>query len=85
MFGFTDKNMYWMIKRLHIRKFWLVISLQFQKPIKCQAIPTLFDVDSNETLFYQFTVVVNKSGGSCNTIDDPNARVFVPNKVKIWM
>ena len=21
-------------------------------------------------------------GGSCNTINDPNARVFVPNKVK---
>ena len=29
-----------------------------------------------------FTVNVNKCGGSFNTIDDPYARVCVPNKVK---
>ena len=26
---------------------------------------------------------VNKCGGSCNTIDDPYARVCAPNKIKI--
>ena len=43
---------------------------------------TLLNINSNETLSYPFTVSVNKCGGSCNTIDDPHARVWVPNKVK---
>ena len=29
-----------------------------------------------------FTFTLNKSGGSCNTIDDPNAEVCVSNKAK---
>ena len=33
-------------------------------------------------LFCQFTVSVNKCSGRCNTLDDSNVRVFVPNKVK---
>ena len=47
-----------------------------------QAIPTLVDIHSNETLFYPFTVIVNKRGGSCNTISEPYAQVRVPHKVK---
>ena len=45
----------------------------------CQARPALLNINSNEPLYYTFTV---KYGGSCNTIDDPYARVCVPNKVK---
>ena len=47
-------------------------------PIIHVKLPTLVNKNSDETLFYQFTVSVNKCGGSCNTI----ARVRVPNKVK---
>ena len=47
----------------------------------CQAKPTLTKINSEETLFYQFTVSVSKCDGSCNTIDDPYARV----KKKAWM
>ena len=48
----------------------------------CQARPTLADINANETLFYPFTVSLNKCGGYCSNIDDPYARVCVPNKVK---
>ena len=48
----------------------------------CQAEPILININSNKTLYYPFTVSVSKCGGSCNTIDDPYARVCVPNKVK---
>ena len=37
----------------------------------CQARPTLVNINSDETLFYPFTVSVNKRGGSCYTINDP--------------
>ena len=50
---------------------------------QCQTRTILVDMNSNETLFYPFTVSVTfKCGESCNTIDDPYAQVCVPNKVK---
>ena len=39
-------------------------------------------MNSNETLFYPFIVSVNKCGRCCNIIDDPCARVCVPDNVK---
>ena len=38
-------------------------------------------MNSNEDIFYSLSVSVNKCGGNCNTIDDPYAHVWVPNKV----
>ena len=32
--------------------------------------------------FYPFSVSVSKCGGSCNTIDNPYARVCFPNQVR---
>ena len=41
----------------------------------CQARPKLVNINSNEPLYYPFTVSVNKFGRSCNTIDDPYAPI----------
>ena len=35
-----------------------------------------------EALFYPYNVLVNKCSGSCNTLDDLNARLCVPNIIK---
>ena len=37
-------------------------------------------LNSDETLFYPFTVSVNKCGERGNTIDFPYVQVCVPNK-----
>ena len=47
-----------------------------------QAGPTLFNINSDETLFCRFTVSANKCGRNCNIIDDPYARVSFASKVK---
>ena len=39
-------------------------------------------MSSNKFFFYPLTVSINKCGGYCNSINDPYAQVFVPNKVK---
>ena len=39
----------------------------------CKARPKIVNINSNKTLFYPFTVSVNKCGASCNTADDPYA------------
>ena len=42
-----------------------------------QARPMLVDIISNKTHFYQFIISVNKSGGSCNTIDMDDRMIFL--------
>ena len=48
----------------------------------CQIRPGLIDINYNEPLYYSYVVSINKCGGSCNTIDDPYARICAPDKVK---
>ena len=46
--------------------------------------PKIFDVNEGvgEALFYPYNVLVNKCSGSCNTLDDPMAKMCVPNIIK---
>ena len=51
---------------------------------KCMPIPKITDVNEGvgEALFYPYNVLVNKCSGSCNTLEDPMARLCVPNVIK---
>ena len=44
--------------------------------------PKLVNVKSNEPLFYPFSTETSKCSGSCNNINDPYAKLCVPNVVK---
>ena len=50
---------------------------------ECMPRPKILDVNegTGEALFYSY-VLVNKCSGSCNTLDDPMARLCVPNIIK---
>ena len=39
-------------------------------------------VNTNNPVFYPFSVKVNKCSGNCNNINDPYDRLCVPNIVK---
>ena len=51
---------------------------------ECMSRPKILDVNEGvgEALFYPYNVLVNKCSGSCNTLDDPMAKLCVPNIVK---
>ena len=49
---------------------------------KCKVRPEIVNVNSNEPLFYPFSIKTNKCSGSCNSINDPYAKLCVPNVVK---
>ena len=51
---------------------------------KCMPRPKILDVNEGvgEALFYPYNVLVNKCSGSCDTLDDPMAKMCVPNIVK---
>ena len=44
--------------------------------------PTIIVINSSETHYYPLSVSVNKCSETCNTVDDPYARLCVQNRVK---
>ena len=52
--------------------------------IKCMPRPKILDVNEgvSEALFYPYTVLVSKCSGSCDTINNPMAKLCVPNIIK---
>ena len=46
--------------------------------------PKILDLNEGdgEALFYPYNALVNKYSGSCNTLDDPMAKMSVPDVIK---
>ena len=44
--------------------------------------PKIVDISSNNPMFYPFSIKVNKCSGNCNNINDPYAKICVPDTVK---
>ena len=60
-------------------------SLSSVNPLECVSIkneectvrPKIVSVNSNDLLFYPYSIKVNKCSGSCNKINDPYAKLCV--------
>ena len=48
----------------------------------CKARPEIVNVNSNNPIFYPFSIKTSKCSGSCNNINDPYAKICVPDVVK---
>ena len=48
----------------------------------CKIRPQIVNLNSNEPSLYPFSIKTNKCSGSCNNINDPYAKLCVPNVVK---
>ena len=49
---------------------------------ECKVRPQIVNVNSNEPVFYPFSIKTSKCSGSCNNINDPYAKMRVPDFVK---
>ena len=49
---------------------------------KCKVRPEIISINSNNPMFYPFSVKINKCSGNCNNINDPYARICVPDVKK---
>ena len=49
---------------------------------ECEVRPEIVNVNSDEPVFYPFRIKTSKCSGSCNNINDPYARMCVPDVVK---
>ena len=82
MFGF--------IKRIFLIGLAILSSLVSATPLSCISMnnqackvrPEILNVNSNEPVFYRFSIKTSKCSGSCNNINDPYAKLCVPDAVK---
>ena len=49
---------------------------------ECRARPKVIDTNANELVFYSYSIKVNKCSGSCNNINNPYAKLCIPDVVK---
>ena len=49
---------------------------------ECEVRPEIVNVNSDEPVFYPFRIKTSKCGGSCNNINDPYAKMCVPDVIK---
>ena len=49
---------------------------------KCMSRPKIIDSNKDELVFYPLSIKVNKCSRDCNNINDPMAKLWVPNIVK---
>ena len=49
---------------------------------ECKVRPQIVNVNSDEPVFYPFIIKTSKCSGSCNNINDPYAKMCVPDVVK---
>ena len=44
---------------------------------KCKTRPEVINTNSNNPIFYAFSIKINKCSGNCNNIHNPYAKVFL--------
>ena len=49
---------------------------------ECKVRPEIISINSNNPMFYPFSIKVNKCRGNCNNIDDPYAKICVLDVIK---
>ena len=49
---------------------------------KCKTRTKIININNNKSLFYPFSIKVNKGSGSCNNINNPYAKLCIPDVVK---
>ena len=49
---------------------------------ECKIRTQIINLDTNEPMFYPYSIKINKCKDSCNTVNDPYAKICVPDHIK---
>ena len=78
------------IKKIFYIRSLFLSSLDLLTPLRCISIknqeckvrPEIADINSNNPIFYLFSIKINICSGNCNNINDPYTKICVPHTVK---
>ena len=82
--------MFRFVKKIFISALMFFANLPNVNSLKCVSIkiqeckirPKIVDVSSNNPIFYPFSIKIIKCSGSCNNINNPYAKICVPDMIK---
>ena len=83
--------MLWLIKKCFFTTMlFFGCNLSSVNPLKCISMnnqecklrPQIANVNSDEPVFFPFSIKTSKCSGSCNNINDPHAKLCIPDVVK---
>ena len=49
---------------------------------ECRARPKMIDTNANEPVFYPYSIKVNKCNRNCNNINNPYAKLCIPDVIR---
>ena len=49
---------------------------------ECKIRTEIINLNTNQPMLYPYSIKINRCKRSCNTINDPYARICVPNQIK---
>ena len=52
------------------------------KSQECKVRPEIVNISRNNPIFYLFSIMTNKCSGNCNDINDPYAKICIPDVFK---
>ena len=81
MFGFIEKCFFTAIT---------FFNLSNVNPLKCVSMNNkeckirteIINLNTDEPIFYPYSIKTNRCKGSCNTINEPYAKICVPDQIK---
>ena len=56
--------------------------MYFDQNQECKRMPQVINVKSNNPIFYPFSIKISKCSSHCNNINDPYAKICVPDIIK---
>ena len=82
--------MFKFIKQIFISTLMFFGSLSSVNPLECISIknqeckvrPEIVNISSNNPIFYPFGIKISKCSGNCNNVNDPSAKICVPDIIK---
>ena len=72
---------HWIIVFIKLSKYKSSCCLSINNQV-CKARPQIVNINSNNPIFYPFSIKTNKCSGNCNNINDPYSKICVPDVVK---
>ena len=73
---------HWINNFIRFYKCEFSIKLYFNEHQECKTRPQVINFNSNNPIFYPFSIKISKCGGICNNINDPYAKICVPDVIK---
>ena len=49
---------------------------------ECKIRTEIINLSNNEPIFYPYSIKINRCKGSCNTINDPYAKICAPDQIE---